>query len=160
MASKRNKNVFKTRSIIGFLIGLVTALVIIVVSNHYLQGIESVFVQRVILGGILFIGYASAACLLVSPFPQMERGELKLLAEEGKQGKVRFIIDEVFSGNFKWYVLAIITFLLIRDYFRETSMLNNLGLYSAIILIFVFVRLRFAFSYWNEIEKAYKSLIK
>jgi hypothetical protein len=90
----------------------------------------------------------------------MERGEIKLLAEEGKQGKTRFIIDEVFSGSYKWFVLIIITFLLIRDYFCESAITNNLGLYIAIIFIFIFIRLRFAFSLWNKIEKAYKSLIE
>jgi len=158
MLFKNKKSIFKAKSILAYAIGIATILIIVVVSNQ-LQEIESVFVQNAILGAIFFLGYASAALLLIEPFPQLEEGEIKLLAEEGKQGKTRFIINDVFSKGFLWIALAIITFFLLRDYFRESSLINNLGWYAALILLFIFVRLRLALSYWKEIEKAYKSLI-
>lgn len=75
MSSENKKNIFKAKSILAYLIAIITVFVIVVVSN-YVQIIESVFIQRAILGVILFIGYASAACLLITPYPPMERGEI------------------------------------------------------------------------------------
>ncbi len=159
MSSKNKRSIFNAKSILGYSIAIGTGLTIVVVSNH-LQMIESVFIQRAILGAILLVGLVSGTKFWLAPFPQMEQGEIKLLAEEGKQGKIRYIIDDVFTRDFTGLVLVIFTFLLIRDYFRESSIVNNLGLYTAIILIFIFIRMRLAFSQWKEIEKAYKSLIK
>jgi hypothetical protein len=148
---------FKLNSILGYLVIILTVILILWVDNHY-EWFNSVFLQRSLIGLIYFIGLIIGGLCFI-PQNTIPQNEKKLWQEIRKQGKTRFILNEIFEAGYHWLiVLGLVGLLLARDYFREDSFINNLGLYAPIPLIMLFVRYYTATKMWKESERLIKSV--
>ena len=123
------------KSIFGYAILIGSILILFWVTP--ILDVANVAVRRSIIGGILFIGLIGALYFNVPrPLLPDDRSEIEAWEELIAGGQPKFLLNFVFSG-FKWFI-PLLVFFLIRDYFRETSMVNNLGIYGAIGLAWMF----------------------
>lgn len=145
-------------SILAYVVSAFTGVVIFWVNTQLPDGL-SPLVSRSILGFVLLIG-AAIAIMLFAPETIHPLGESDMLAWEAYrgQGKSKHVMNRAVRGFMAGF--AIVLFFLFRDYFRESSLENNLGLYAVVVLLFIFALSYPAAKQWNAHEKEYKAFIK
>ena len=118
--------------------------------------IRNVLARRSAMGGILLIGLIGSIYLSTTP-PEhpTDKDEIEAWAPSSQLGRTKFLFGYVLSG-LKWFIpVLVIGF--IHDYFRETSVLNNVGIYAAIGLAISFTFYLSGIRLWNVAEAAYRS---
>jgi hypothetical protein len=91
----------------------------------------------------------------VRPSAPTDRDEIEAWRPSSELGQTGFLLRYVFSG-FKWFIPVLVVGF-IHDYLRESSMLNNVGIYGAIGLAWIFTFYLSGVRLWKGAETAYRS---
>jgi hypothetical protein len=144
----------RLNSIVGYAILIGSVLFMFWVTPRL--DIPNVPARRSVMGGILLVGLIGVLYFNSSP-PEhpTDKHEIEAWVSASERGRTNFLFGYVLSG-FKWFIpVLVIGF--IHDYFRESSVLNNLGIYAAIGLAWIFNFYLSGVSLWDVAETAYQS---
>lgn len=85
---------------------------------------------------------------------QKTKNSCGLISESKVKLAFYFLLSEIFRFGYYWLIVfGLIALLLVRDYFRDKSTLNNLGLYAPLPLIILFVNYYTARESWKKSER-------
>jgi hypothetical protein len=145
---------FRLRSIFGYAILIGAVLLVFWLSQHL--DIPNVAVRRSLLGGILLVGLIAVLYFSAShPSPPTDRHEIEAWGPTIESGRSNFLLRYVFSG-FKWFI-PVLVIGLIHDYLHETSMIDNIGIYAAIALAWIFNFYLSGLRLWDVAETVYRA---
>jgi hypothetical protein len=145
---------FRLRSIFGYAILIGAVLLVFWASQHL--DIPNVAVRRSLLGGILLVGLIAVLYFSAShPSPPTDRHEIEAWGPTIESGRSNFLLRYVFSG-FKWFI-PVLVIGLIHDYLHETSMIDNIGIYAAIALAWIFNFYLSGLRLWDVAETVYRA---
>lgn len=144
----------RLKSILGYAILIGAVLLIFWVTQRI--DVPNVALRRTMLSSILLIGLICALYFNAPRrLPAIDKDEIEAWEPLINRGQTKFLFDFVFSG-FKWFV-PVLVIGLICDSFYETSMVNNLGIYGAIGLAWLFNFYLSGVRFWRAAEIAYRS---
>jgi hypothetical protein len=144
-------------SILAYVVSVSTGVLVFWV-NTQLPDDLSPLVSRSILGLVLLIG-AAIAIMLFAPetIHPLAESDMDVWGVYRSRGKSSHLMNRAVRGFIAG--LALVSFLLFRDYFRESPLLNNLGLYAVMVLLFIFALSYPAAKQWDAHEKEYEAFI-
>lgn len=154
VARASHKFMLRLNSIFGYAILIGAVLLLSWVAPRL--DIPNVAVRRSVLGGILFVGLMAAIYFNASqPSSPTNRQEIEAWGPLIESGRANFLLGYVFSGV-RWFI-PVLVIGLIHDYFRESSLIDNVGIYAAIGSAWALTFYLSGVRLWNAAEAAYRS---